>query len=54
MDTFAKVIFYFLISVFGIGVADTVMELQRQTIKAYQKGPIKAGEFTRMMTGAQK
>ena len=51
MDTLAKAIFYFLFSIFGIGMADMAMELQAQTIKAYQKGPISAGTFTRMMTG---
>jgi len=54
MDTLAKIIFWMVFSVFGIGIADMAMNLQDQAIKAYQKGPISAGHFTRMMTGNQK
>ena len=54
MDTLAKVIFWFFFSVFGIGLADMAMDLQNQAIKAYQKGPISAGQFTRMMTGGSR
>ena len=54
MEILMKIVFYFLISIFGIGFADMAMELQSQTIKAYQKGPVSASKFTRIMTGEEK
>jgi len=54
MNFAIKAVFYFALSIFGIGIVDIAISLQRQTIKAYQKGPISAGQFTRMMTEEPK
>ncbi len=51
MDSMMKVIFYFFMSILGISLADFAIRLQDQSIRDYQKGPISAGKFTRMMTG---
>ena len=42
--------FVFWIGAFGIGLADMALKLHDHTVTAYRKGPISAGEFTRMMT----
>jgi len=49
-----RMILFFWLGVFGIGFADMAIQLQSETIKAYQKGPISASKFTRMMTGENK
>lgn len=49
-----RVILFFWLAVFGIGFADIAIQLQSATIKAYQKGPISASKFTRIMTGEEK
>ena len=45
-----KIIFWSWLGVFGIGLADLAMDLQKETVRAYQKGPISASAFTRMLT----
>lgn len=54
IDLALKAILFFWLTVFGIGFADLALELQSETIKAYQKGPISPSIFTRMMTGEKK
>ena len=57
MDIFEwlmKIILWFWLGVFGIGFADLAVQLQTETIKAYQKGPISASRFTRLMTEENK
>ena len=46
-----KLILWFFIGSFGIGLVDMVMQLHDQTAAAYRRGPISAVTFTRMMTG---
>ena len=49
-----RAILFFWLAVFGVGFADMAIQLQSTTIKAYQKGPISASKFTRIMTGEEK
>lgn len=49
-----RVILFFWLAVFGVGFADMAIQLQSATIRAYQKGPISASKFTRIMTGEEK
>ena len=48
-----KLILYFFIGSFGVGFADLAMQLHKQTVVAYKRGPISAVTFTRMMTGRE-
>lgn len=43
-------VFIFWLSVFGIGLSDMALSLLDQTVAAYRKGPISAGQFTRLLT----
>ena len=57
MDIFEwllKAILFFWLGIFGMGFADLAVQLQSEAIKAHQKGPISATQFTRMMTGENK
>jgi hypothetical protein len=53
-DWFLRLILFFWLGAFGIGFADLAIQLQTETIKAYQKGPVSASKFTRIMTGEDK
>lgn len=50
IDWFVKLIFWFWLTVWGVALTDIAIDLQNTTIKAYQKGPISAGAFTKMLT----
>lgn len=49
-----RAILFFWLAVSGVGFADLAIQLQSTAIKAYQKGPISASKFTRIMTGEEK
>ena len=50
-DWILKLILFFWLGVFGIGLTDLAISLQAEAIKAYQKGPLSASKFTQIMTG---
>lgn len=50
IDWFVKFIFLSWLMIFGVVFTDAVLDLQDKTIKAYQKGPISAVAFTKMLT----
>lgn len=50
IDWFVKFIFLSWLMIFGVAFTDAVLDLQDKTIKAYQKGPISAVAFTKMLT----
>lgn len=45
-----KIIFWSWLTVTGVCLVDVAMDLQKTTIAAYQKGPISAKLFTRLLT----
>lgn len=49
IDWFVKFIFLSWLMIFGVAFTDAVLDLQDKTIKAYQKGPISAVTFTKML-----
>ncbi len=51
IDWLMRFIFFIWLGAFGVGLADFAVRIQSETIKAYQKGPVSASKFTRMMTG---
>lgn len=50
IDWFVKFIFLSWLMIFGVVFTDAALDLQNRTIKAYQKGPISAVAFTKMLT----
>lgn len=50
IDWFVKFIFLSWLMIFGVAFTDAALDLQKKTIKAYQKGPISAVLFTKMLT----
>lgn len=50
IDWFVKFIFLSWLMIFGVAFTDAVLDLQDKTIKAYQKGPISAVTFTKILT----
>jgi hypothetical protein len=42
--------FVFWLGVFGIELSDMALSLHDQAVAAYRKGPISAGQFTRLLT----
>ncbi len=53
-DWILKLILFFWLGVFGIGLTDLAVQLQSEAIRAYQKGPLSASKFTQIMTGESK
>lgn len=49
-----KIVFYFWLAVGGITLTDFALALHDLTVKTYKKGPVRASQFTRMMTGTPK
>lgn len=50
VDWFVKFVFWSWLTVCGVALTDIALDLQDTTVKAYQKGPISAGAFTKMLT----
>lgn len=53
-DWILKLILFFWLGVFGVGLTDLAIRLQSEAIKTYQKGPLSASKFTQIMTEEDK
>lgn len=50
IEWFLKFVFWSWLGVTGVCLIDIALDLQKTTVAAYQKGPISARVFTRMLT----
>ncbi len=53
-DWMLRLILFFWLGAFGIGLVDLATQLQAEAIQTYQKGPVSASKFTQMMTEENK